>query len=143
MHWRCCLHLSLHYRTEKCQSGLLCGSLCYLPCLLLHKNHRSLLYSDCKHSWSDPSASLIFLRMALMIKCRFAYRASLAACCAVSCACCFIKITGHCCTGITKIASQDQAILNLVRCKLADSLFARVARMLTIAWGAGDESCQI
>ena len=100
--------------------------LCCLLCLLLDKNHRPLLYSDRKHSWNDPSASLIFLGMALMIKCRFAFPCALA-CCAISRACCLIKITGHCCTVITSIA--DLVILILVRCKLADSLLAVVARV--------------
>jgi len=96
--------LSLHYSSDKRQACFVVSLAVLSLCLLLDKNHRPLLYSDRKHSWNDPSASLIFLGMAMMIKCRFAFPRALAACCAVSRACCLIQITGHCCTVITRIA---------------------------------------
>ena len=105
---------------------------------MLDKNHRPLLYSDRKHSWNDPSASLIFLGMALMIKCRFAFPCAFAACSAIPRACWLMKITDHCCTVITGIA--DLTMLILVRCKLADSpaVVARADDCL-VWFGAGNE----
>jgi len=123
MHWGCCLHY--HSITEQTNAtpGWLCRSLCYLPCPLLDKNHRPLLYSDRNHSWNDPSASLIFLGMALMIKCRFAFPVR------SRCLLCYLPcpLLDKNCTVITRIA--DLAILILVRCKLADSLLTVVARV--------------